>query len=234
MVSQNTFAWSLLYNDVIKQYNNTYQSTIRMTPEEAKKSTTVSIQGGPSKEKALELANASMAIAAIRTNIEKRAKIDQNNRTNGKEIHVFSPGDVVLVAIRARYRRKTDMRFCRKAVIKEMITEVRAKIQWLETGGELQAEIPYSLAKNEWPTSLLKAFQYGFDKYVSSHETSPETSGNELADKDDDNDQFNSAVEDEQSSQNDIPVSPSRTPIRKRTRKLSDQINSESKKQKQN
>jgi hypothetical protein len=163
--------WISIIENVNEDYNNSWHSTINMSPRDAWKGC-FSNKVDLSKLSDDQLAARTGLINQLRSNILKRMQSERIRLLKNKQVDYFNIGQVVLVRVPKRFRSTFDMLWGRKAQIVEEQTDVHGnscfkwKVRWLETGGLSKAERPYTISNYFISSRDLKPFCFGNDSLV--------------------------------------------------------------------
>lgn len=143
-------AWSTIYDNIVKSYNDTYHSTIKCSPNEAEHRCTsvLSLGKNPIKEVLDEAARIKYNIEQIKKLTVKAAEAANKQHMKGKKVMNLEMESVVVVRLARIHRKKNEPEFSRKGKIAQIGTgfnQYYAKIRWDHTGG-IQGEQPNTIS----------------------------------------------------------------------------------------
>src|SRR5690606_24244300 len=170
MRENNDGNWAKYYNKVIDLWNQKLHSSIGCSPQEAENRTRI-------PENLETLTPAKIASIKFHSEKIKNGLINAGKRTlrnvmKGKKENTFEINDIVLIKPPARYRKKNEFPYCKKAKLLTCDTsKMNWKVQFLETGGWLKDHIPFSVSNTLINVNSMKKFVLGDDQFLIHHIT---------------------------------------------------------------
>ena len=158
VLDNETNQWPQLFKQIVDRYNDTYQRTIKMKPQDAwSKTFAIDFTTLPSEVR-LE---AIRVRKTIKENIEKAAN-DLKRDFDLKNLDYkerFAISQIVLVRVPKRYRGEKGMIQGRKAKLIAFNDHTsRWQLQWQETGGILRSEKAFEQSRVWYSVRDLKPF----------------------------------------------------------------------------
>jgi hypothetical protein len=175
MLESESREWESKFRNIIETYNNKIHNTIKMSPNEAWKSTfTLSPETLSVEERLRRI----YVLNEIKKNIEitgeayRKRVLDKN----ASYIEEFKVDEYVLVRVPKKYRSSISYLWGRKGQLVEQQKTPggellpKWRVKWLETGGIKKNEPPFSMSKYFINERDLKHFILGCDIYLETNE----------------------------------------------------------------